>query len=146
MVGVYAIGDPVEPIRTDLDKELEGSQTKSTVPNLPWFNLFLDARWFTRDEVLAVLQHEEGTSFTKNDYKQMASIEERVNVKVSVSDPLGGDAAVNDSQTQEASDLVVPNSIEPPFRVPARVAIAGVLISDWAFGRIPAQVGPEGRM
>ena len=27
MVGFYAIGDPLEPIRVDLDKELEGSHT-----------------------------------------------------------------------------------------------------------------------
>lgn len=25
MVGFYAIGDPLEPVRVDLDKELEGS-------------------------------------------------------------------------------------------------------------------------
>jgi len=30
MVGFYAIGDPLEPIRVDLDKELEGSHTRST--------------------------------------------------------------------------------------------------------------------
>ena len=140
MVGFYAIGDPLEPIRVDLDKELEGSHTRSTVPNLPWLNLFLDARWYTRDEVLAVLQHDEGTSFTKSDYKQMASIDERVNIKVSVDDPLGGDAAVSGSQTRDAPALVTPDGIEPPFRVPPRAAIAGVLISDWAFGRAPAKV------
>jgi NAD+ diphosphatase len=118
------------------------------VPNLPWLNLFLDAKWFTRDEVLAVLQHEEGTRFTKSDYKQMASIVEGVNVKVSVDDPLGGDAAVKDSQTRDAPALVAPDGIESPFRVPPRTAIGGVLISDWAFGRIPADVGLglKGRM
>lgn len=148
MVGFYAIGDPLEPVRVDLDKELEGSHTRSTVPNLPWFNLFLDARWFTRDDVLAVLQHEEGTSFTKRDYKQMASVDERVNVQVSVHDPLGGDAAVKDSKTRDAPALVAPCGIEPPFRVPPRAAIAGVLISDWAFGRaVDSEVGlNNGRM
>jgi NAD+ diphosphatase len=147
MVGFYAIGDPLEPIRIDLDKELEGSHTRSRVPNLPWLNLFLDARWFTRDEVLAVLQHEEGTSFTKSDYKQMGSIDERANVKVSVNDPLGGDAAVKDSQTRDAPALVSPGGIGPPFRVPPRTAIAGVLISDWAFGRaVDSEVVLNGRM
>jgi NAD+ diphosphatase len=147
MVGFYAIGDPMEPIRIDLDKELEGSYTRLTVPNLPWLNLFLDARWYTRDEVLAVLQHEGGTRFTRSDYKQIASIDERVNVKVSVDDPLGGDAAVHDSQTRDAAPaLVAPDDIELPFRVPPRTAIAGVLISDWAFGRAPGEVGLKGRM
>jgi hypothetical protein len=28
MVGFYAIGDPLEPIRIDLDKELEGSHAE----------------------------------------------------------------------------------------------------------------------
>jgi NAD+ diphosphatase len=35
MVGFYAIGDPLEPIRTDLDNELEGSYTRMSVPNSP---------------------------------------------------------------------------------------------------------------
>lgn len=35
MVGFYAIGDPSEPIRTDLDNELEGSHTRMSVPNSP---------------------------------------------------------------------------------------------------------------
>jgi len=118
---------------------------RSTVPNLPWLNLFLDARWYTRDEVLAVLQHHEGTRFTRSDYKQMASIE-GVNVKVSIDDPLGGDAAVRDSQARDAPALVAHDGIETPFRVPSRTAIAGVLISDWAFGRASAEVGFKGRM
>ncbi len=118
---------------------------RSTVPNFPWLKLFLDARWYTRDEVLAVLQHQEGTHFTRSDYKQMAGIE-GVNVKVSVDDPLGGDAAVRDSQARDAPALVAHDGIEPPFRVPPRTAIAGVLISDWAFGRASAEVGFKGRM
>ncbi|KAI0001279.1 NUDIX hydrolase domain-like protein [Russula compacta] len=118
MVGFYAIGDPTEPIRIDLDRELE------------------DARWYTKEEVLAVLEHKGGTSFTRGDYKQLTrAIDERVNNKVSISDPLGGDAAVHDSQTKGASGLMVHDSNEPPFRIPPRTAIAGVLISDWVFGK-----------
>ncbi|KAH8993316.1 NUDIX hydrolase domain-like protein [Lactarius hatsudake] len=113
MVGFYAIGDSSEPIRTDLDKELE------------------DARWYTREEVL--------TQYTKE-------IDERVNTQLSGSDPLGGDAAAHDpnGQPQDASTPVTPGVNEPPFRVPPRTAIAGVLISDWALGS--ASVTIKGRM
>ncbi|KAI9442540.1 NUDIX hydrolase domain-like protein [Lactarius indigo] len=129
MVGFYAIGDSSEPIRTDLDKELE------------------DARWYTREEVLAVLQHKEGTNLSRSDHKQFTQeIDERVNVKLSGSDPLGGDAAAHDpnSRPQDASASVTPGVNEPPFRVPPRTAIAGVLISDWALGN--ASVTIKGRM
>ncbi|KAF8482582.1 NUDIX hydrolase domain-like protein [Russula ochroleuca] len=130
MVGFYAIGDPLEPIRIDLDNELE------------------DAKWFTREEVLAVLEHKEGINFTSSDYKQIASIDERVNVGASVGDALGGDAAVQDgdSQIRSAAALAADGKDEPAFRVPPRTAIAGVLISDWAFGKVPAEIGFKGRM
>jgi NAD+ diphosphatase len=148
MVGFYAIGDPLEPIRIDLDNELEGSHTRVSEPNSPWLNLILDAKWYTREEVLAVLEHKEGTSFTSRDYKQMANIDERNNVKVSVGDPLGGDAAVQDrdSQIRNTAALVADGNDEPAFRVPPRTAIAGVLISDWAFGKVHAEIGFKGRM
>jgi len=134
MAGFYAIGDPLEPIRTDLDNELE------------------DANWYTRKEILAILEHKDGTSFSRRDYKQMASIEERDNVKVSgsVGDPLGGDAAVQDRDSRAPSrstpDPVAHGNDEPAFRIPPRTAIAGVLISDWAFGKVPAEIGFKGRM
>src|SRR5712675_1310777 len=124
MVGFYAIGDSLEPVRTDLDNELEGSQPRPSVPYLPWLNLVPDAKWYTREEVLAVLQHKGGTNFTRSDYKQMASIDERVNVKVS-GDPLGGDATINDSQTRDTAALLAHHDNEPPFRIPPRTAIAG---------------------
>ncbi|GJE92792.1 NADH pyrophosphatase domain-containing protein [Phanerochaete sordida] len=44
MAGYYAVADPSEPVRTDLDNELE------------------DARWFTREEVLSVLAHADSAS------------------------------------------------------------------------------------
>ncbi len=94
-------------------------------------NLILDARWFTREEILAILEHKDGTSFTRSDYKQMASMDERDNVK-SVGDPPGG---VQDGDSRNAA-----------FRIPPRTTIAGVLISDWAFGNVPAEIGLKGRM
>ncbi len=80
----------------------------------------------------------------------MASIDERDNVKVSesVGDRLGGDAAIQDrdSQGRTTPDLVAHGNDELAFRIPPRTAIAGVLISDWAFGRVPAEIGFKGRM
>ncbi|KAG1753336.1 NUDIX hydrolase domain-like protein [Suillus lakei] len=80
MVGYYATADSSAPIRTDLDNELE------------------DARWYTREEVLAVLRHSSGTRD------------------------------------------------EPPFKMPAPTAIAGVLIQHWAEGKgkIPLEVDASG--
>ena len=102
-------------------------------------HLSLDARWYTREEVLAVLQHKEGTNFWRSNYKQMATeIDERVNVKLSGSDSFSGNAAAHVPITPQAS--VVPGINEPPFRVPPRTAIAGVLISDWAFGAIKGRM------
>lgn len=78
----------------------------------------------------------------------MASIDERDNLKVS--DPLGGDAAIQarDSQapSRNARDPVADGNDEPTFRIPPRTAIAGVLISDWALGKVPAEIGFKGRM
>ena len=150
MVGFYAIGDPLEPIRTDLDNELEGSHTRTSVPSSPSFNLILDAKWYSREEILAILEHKDGTSFSTSHYKHMASIDERDNVSESVGDPLGGDAAVQDRDSQapsrNAPDFVAHGNDGPSFRIPPRTAIAGVLISDWAFGKVPAEIGFKGRM
>ena len=104
---------------------------------LSWLTVSLDARWYTREEVLAVLQHKEGTNFSRSDYKQITKeIDERDNVKLSGSDPLSGDAAARDSSSQprNASATVTSGVDDPPFKVPPRTAIAGILISDWASG------------
>ena len=82
----------------------------------------------------------------------MARIDERDNIKVpeTVGDPLGGDAAVQDRDSQapsrNVSDPVAHGNDEPAFRIPPRTAIAGVLISDWALGKVPAEIGFKGRM
>jgi NAD+ diphosphatase len=76
MVGFYARANSTHTIRVDLDNELA------------------DARWFTREEVLAVLNH--------------------------------------NTSVQTEKDLVD----EPPFKMPPATAIAGVLIRDWAEGRV----------
>jgi len=80
MVGFYATASDSQQLRTDLDNELT------------------DARWFTREEIIAVLDHPEGTNFNPNSTSQ-------------------------------------PGEDDPPFRVPPKSSIAGVLISDWAHGK-----------
>jgi len=81
MVGFYAKASESQELRVDLDNELA------------------DVRWFTREEILAVLDHPEGTNF----------------------------GLTSNSQ---------PGKDDPPFRVPPKTAIAGVLISDWARGKL----------
>lgn len=113
MVGFYAHADSTKPIRTDLDNEL------------------VDARWYTRQEVLYVLNHPAGTRFTRTDVKKMTEITE---------------GKQDDSQPSPAS--VPPEAArtegDPPFRLPPATTIAGVLIRDWADGKI-GFYEPEGR-
>jgi len=84
MVGFYAIADPAKPTRVDLDNELE------------------EANWFTREQILAVLNHPDGSNFAIRDPKPK-------------------------SDSAEPSAIE-----EPAFKVPPLTAIAGVLIDDWA--------------
>ncbi|KAH8118956.1 NUDIX hydrolase domain-like protein [Phellopilus nigrolimitatus] len=98
MVGFYAFADSSQPIRIDLDNEL------------------VDARWFTRAEVQAVLTHKLGSVLTKQDQKRFDA-----------------DEADKDSEKAAAAAVEL-----PPFRVPPPSAIAGVLIRDWASGKIAA--------
>jgi NAD+ diphosphatase len=104
---------------------------------------FTDARWFTREEVLAVLTHPDGTNLRKRDYAKLDEITSGSTPKKhqqqqqpagieSASDPDTSQAAAGPTQQvqEERKDAG-----EPPFRVPARNAIAGILISDWAYGR-----------
>ncbi|KAH7920621.1 hypothetical protein BV22DRAFT_1039621 [Leucogyrophana mollusca] len=110
MVGFYATADSSAPIRTDLDNELE------------------DARWYTRDEILAVLAHPTGTNFSRRDYKQIAELQEGADSK---------DAASTRPQEQIAA---ASKDDDPPFRMPPLTAIAGVLIQHWAEGKIEGNV------
>ncbi|KDQ55689.1 hypothetical protein JAAARDRAFT_37099 [Jaapia argillacea MUCL 33604] len=125
MVGFYATADSSQPIRTDLDNELE------------------DAQWYTRSEVLTILGRPGGTSFTRRDHRQMAAAqEERINNE---SAPQQGAAVLahsdpNIQQSKGKEDEIkqkdqAPNGL-PPIKVPPLTAIAGVLISEWAHGRI----------
>ncbi|KIJ25743.1 hypothetical protein M422DRAFT_216569 [Sphaerobolus stellatus SS14] len=95
MVGCYASADSSQAIRIDLDNELA------------------EARWFTREEVAAVLNNAQGTIINIRRPELDKPAKDIPEFK-----PEGG--------PQDA----------PAFRVPPRTAIAGVLISDWVAGKI----------
>ncbi|CAE6405767.1 unnamed protein product [Rhizoctonia solani] len=103
MIGCYASADSSQTIRTDLDNELE------------------DAKWFTREEVLAVLAHPDGTNIRRREYKNF------------------DEAQDHSAKSATAAGSIDPQPLndQPPFRVPPRSAIAGVLISQWAKGEVP---------
>ncbi|KAJ7496828.1 NUDIX hydrolase domain-like protein [Mycena latifolia] len=99
MVGFYARADAAQPIRLDLDNEL------------------MDARWYTRAEVLEVLNHTLGTKIVAADHKKFSEVAEGT--------------TSTDAKPAEPAPVD-----EPPFRVPPTSAIAGVLIREWAYGKI----------
>ncbi|KAJ7270077.1 NAD+ diphosphatase [Mycena haematopus] len=102
MVGFYARADASQPIRLDLDNEL------------------MDARWYDRAEILAVLNHALGTKIVASDHKRFAEASEK---------------AAHERVSEEVKPAE-PVADEPPFRVPPTSAIAGVLIREWAYRRI----------
>ncbi|KAF9486062.1 hypothetical protein BDN70DRAFT_870572 [Pholiota conissans] len=111
MVGFYARADSRKPIRTDLDNEL------------------VDARWFTRQEVEAVLNHKAGTKFGKADYKKMNEITDGPNKDHKLD--AAAQALTPLDPTKPKPHFVPEDDGQPPFRLPPTSAIAGVLIRDW---------------
>ncbi|RDB24976.1 putative NADH pyrophosphatase [Hypsizygus marmoreus] len=108
MVGFYARADSSQPIRVDLDNEL------------------VDARWYTREEIISVLHHPIGGKFGSAEYKKMAeSTEGRNNQQES--------PHLNPTYQPKAPES---KSDDPPFRLPPVTAIAGLLIRDWVEGKI----------
>lgn len=102
MVGCYAYAESSQTIRTDLDNEL------------------IEARWFTRAEVAAVLSNPQGTVIRQAEYKRL-----------------------DDDGGKETATSVEAATDTPSFRVPPRTAIAGVLISDWVAGKLGNTLGGE---
>lgn len=105
MVGFYARADSNQPIVLDLDTELA------------------DARWFTREEVLEVLAHPDGTNLGARDYRKLDNI-----VSGQTTDPSASQAATAPPQEK-------PSAPGPKFRVPPPTSIAGTLIATWAYGK-----------
>ncbi|KDN50205.1 hypothetical protein RSAG8_01541, partial [Rhizoctonia solani AG-8 WAC10335] len=103
MIGCYASADSSQTIRTDLDNELE------------------DAKWFTREEVLSVLAHPDGTNIRRREYKNFDEAQDHSTKAAAAAGPI---------------DPQPPND-QPSIRVPPKSAIAGVLISQWAKGEVP---------
>ena len=112
MVGFYCRADAAQPIRIDLDNELLGEYMHRTLLNSQQ-NALSDARWFTRSEVKSVLNHQ-NRSFTNPE-----------SAKMNEGNPLHSNR-----------NEIVSGSEEPPFKFPPVTAIAGVLIKDWADGKI----------
>ncbi|KAI0081982.1 hypothetical protein K474DRAFT_1703449 [Panus rudis PR-1116 ss-1] len=110
MVGFYALADDSLPTRVDLDNELE------------------DARWFTREEILAVLNNPEGTNFALRPPKSSPSNDSEGKAE-STAGALAGDAATKAVEQKAESQ-------GPAFRLPPITAIAGLLISDWAHKKV----------
>jgi NAD+ diphosphatase len=81
-----------------------------------------DAKWYTRADILKVLEHPDGTNISGRDAKRLDEI---------VSGQKPDSFASQLATTQELGK----DENAPAFRVPPRGSIAGVLISDWVYGK-----------
>lgn len=96
--------------------------------NLIVLIVFADARWYTREEVLAVLADPQGTKLKGNDpTKEGAST--------------AGNLTGETTRKTDGSDASAKTD-ELPFRLPPLTAIAGVLVSDWAHKKVVI-TGPD---
>lgn len=99
------------------------ARADSTKPlNLELDTELSDTKWFTRAEVQEVLSHPDGTNLAARDNKQLDSI-----VSGKTTDPATSQAVVG------VEEAVLKN--QPPFRVPPISSVAGVLISEWVYGK-----------
>jgi NAD+ diphosphatase len=89
--------------------------------------IFTEARWFTREEVLAVLAHPDGTNLSKRHPGGGSGA-------FANADPTIKHHARKDSRQEDGA---------LPFVVPPKSAIAGVLISEWAHKRVTHLPQPE---
>ncbi|KAL1743875.1 NUDIX hydrolase domain-like protein [Schizophyllum fasciatum] len=124
MVGCYARADAAQPLRTDLDNELE------------------DARWCTRAQVLGILRHPRG-AFVGGRPPAPGEGTQAGAAVLAPSDP-SSSSSTNPSSSSTttpnppSNPTTTPNPADPdpPFQLPPASAIAGVLIRDWAEGRV----------
>jgi NAD+ diphosphatase len=129
MVGFYCTADASQPLRLDLDNELEGACAACAERRV--LTAAADAQWVTREEVLKILAHPRGTDLSRRPDPAAQA---------------GGAAALahSDPQTQKQSPQGQPAAAaaagagadDPPYSVPPRTAIAGVLIAEWAEGKV----------
>lgn len=92
--------------------------------------------------MLAILSHAEGTNITRNDHRKLAAAQEEKGPATSTANALAGDAVTEEEKKAKAA---VEGPAELKFRVPPVTAIAGVLISEWAYGRAGPQPGHQGQ-
>lgn len=72
MMGCWGIVKEGSDIRIDLDNELEGTSKSYLSDDLRSFlSILVDARFFTRQQVLDVIRSSEPTSFTRDDIKRI---------------------------------------------------------------------------
>ncbi|KAG7528108.1 hypothetical protein FFLO_06400 [Filobasidium floriforme] len=116
MIGCYGlVASDAGSIDLELDNELE------------------DARWFTQDSVLDILNHPEGTNITRSEHKKFEP--KQVNTASGVQE--GAALAPAEGQTEESALENARTEGPPPsFRFPPKTAIAGVLIDRWARGQM----------
>ena len=88
-----------------------------------------------------MLSHAEGTTITRNDHRKLAAAQEEKGPATSTANPLAGDAVTEEEKKAKAAE----GPSELKFRVPPVTAIAGVLISEWAYGRAGPQPGHQGQ-
>lgn len=93
-----------------------------------------EARWFTRAELLAVLNHNEGTKLTRADQKELAAAAENSNPHNEAPDKAGAAA-----KAASATAAAPPPDGSPQFKVPPLTAIGGVILNEWAHGRAGRQ-------
>ena len=98
--------------------------------------ILLDARWYTREEILAVLRHPSGTNFSKREYKAMDDDangdQQHAAAALAHSDPgITAKEGLNAEVNRVEPQVGAAGDNEPPFRVPPMTAIAGVLIRHW---------------
>ncbi|KAF9268543.1 hypothetical protein L218DRAFT_917359 [Marasmius fiardii PR-910] len=107
MLGWYCRGDSTKEIRLDLDNELE------------------DAKWYTRSEILTILGHETGTKLDSKTFSEKMEEEEQ---ERALKEQREGKATATKAITSDGGG--------PAFTIPPDSAMAGVLIRDWAEGRV----------
>ncbi|OSX65801.1 hypothetical protein POSPLADRAFT_1052468 [Postia placenta MAD-698-R-SB12] len=132
MVGFYATADSSQPLRKDLDNELE------------------DAQWWTREQVLQVLSNAAGTNLTDKDHSRISEAQEQQEqhdheaLKSSTANARAGEALPKDGKAQ-VENSSASGLDEVPFRIPPLTAVAGVLVNEWAYRRAGPGSGVAGQ-
>ncbi|KAI0759863.1 NUDIX hydrolase domain-like protein [Trametes elegans] len=116
MAGFYATANSSQPLRTDLDNELE------------------EARWYAREEVLAVLNHGDAAQVARRDHRDLAAAFADSNANQQSS----AMATTTNASAQGAAAVGEHAAADdaPPFKIPPMNALAGVLISRWAYAQL----------